>query len=299
MTVSGMRFATYNIQYGFGLDGAYDLGRIADAVADADIICMQEVTTHWQACRGDHQPDVLAGLLNRYAVYGPGYELDSSSEDASGKVANLRRGFGNLVLSRWPIVYSRMHSLPRPVDADVPDRKTDFPRCALEAVIDVPDAPLRVVSVHLSHQSRIQRLSQVAVLRSLMLELPAESPLWKLSRPEVDPWSEGRPVPPVNVPTLIAGDFNFQPGDPEYDAMLDSRAGLPVADAWTACDIPGKRVKTCVESDGSRSVLDYVFTTPGLAPAITGASVRNQFEGSDHFPLVVDFKFDRVEYTAS
>ena len=155
-------------------------------------------------------------------------------------------------MSRWDAPasnggcpYSRMHSLPRPLDESVPDRKTDLPRCALEAVIELPGAPLRVISVHLSHQSRIQRLSQVAKLRALLRDLPVESPLWKLSRPPEDPWSEDRPVPPVAMPTLIAGDFNFQPGDPEYDAMIESAEGMRVADAWTACDIPGARVKTC------------------------------------------------------
>jgi endonuclease/exonuclease/phosphatase family metal-dependent hydrolase len=286
-----MRFATYNIQYGFGLDGAYDLRRIADAVSDADIICMQEVTTHWQACHNNHQPEVLSLLCDRYSAFGPGYELDSRSRDADGKVVNLRRGFGNMVLSRWPIVYSRMHSLPRPLDESVPDRKTDLPRCALEAVIEFPGAPLRVISVHLSHQSRIQRLSQVAMLRTLLKELPGESPLWKLSRPARDPWSENGPVPPVKVPTLLAGDFNFQPGDPEYAAMLDSSDGFSITDAWVASSVPGDRVKTCVESDGSLTVLDYVFTSAELATMVTGVEVRNACRGSDHFPVLVDLDF--------
>ena len=38
-----MRFVTYNIQYSKGRDGRFDLGRIADAVRAADVICLQEV----------------------------------------------------------------------------------------------------------------------------------------------------------------------------------------------------------------------------------------------------------------
>lgn len=290
MMVSSMRFATYNIQYGFGQDGEYDLKRIVDAVSDADIICMQEVTTGWRACNNDHQPDVMAGLLNRYRVFGPGYDLDSSITDAEGRVVNARREFGNMVLSRWPIVYSRMHSLPRPVDENVPDRKTDLPRCALEAVIEVPGQPLRVISVHLSHQSRLQRLSQVAMLRSLLKGLPGECPLWQQSRPAGDPWFEDRQVPAVKIPTLLAGDFNFQPGDPEYAAILDASDGFRVTDAWTASGTQGGRAKTCVESDGSLTVLDYVFTTGELAATVTGAIVRSDWQGSDHFPVVIDFE---------
>ena len=39
-----MRLVTYNIQYGIGLDGRFDLGRIADAVRGADLIALQEVS---------------------------------------------------------------------------------------------------------------------------------------------------------------------------------------------------------------------------------------------------------------
>ena len=38
-----MRFVTYNIQYGKGRDGHFDLRRIADAVREADVIALQEV----------------------------------------------------------------------------------------------------------------------------------------------------------------------------------------------------------------------------------------------------------------
>ncbi|MGO8656174.1 endonuclease, partial [Rhizobium ruizarguesonis] len=39
-----MNFASYNIQHGFGLDGRYDLARIARSLEGADVIALQEVT---------------------------------------------------------------------------------------------------------------------------------------------------------------------------------------------------------------------------------------------------------------
>ncbi len=36
-----MRLVSFNIQYGFGTDGRYDLARIASAVQYADIVCLQ------------------------------------------------------------------------------------------------------------------------------------------------------------------------------------------------------------------------------------------------------------------
>ncbi|MDA9982016.1 endonuclease/exonuclease/phosphatase family protein, partial [Gammaproteobacteria bacterium] len=290
MTASSIRFATYNIQYGYGQDKSYNLDRIADAVAEADIICMQEVTTGWKACNGDHQPDLLSARLNKYAAYAPGYETDASHTDAGGRVVNKRRGFGNMVLSRWPIVYSRPHSLPRPPQEKVAETKADLPRCVLETVIDIPDVPLRIMSVHLSHQSRLQRLSQVAVLRALVDGLSDESPIWKEAGTSLNPWTEGKPVPPVVGSTIIAGDFNFQPADPEYAAMLEPRASHALIDAWAAANPGRDRATTCVESDGSLTTLDYAFLTVGLAGSITAARVENHTAASDHFPLLLELE---------
>ena len=44
-----MKLVSYNIQYGFGADGRYDLERIAEVVAGADIIALQEVIWAGQA----------------------------------------------------------------------------------------------------------------------------------------------------------------------------------------------------------------------------------------------------------
>ena len=43
-----MKLVSYNIQYGRGRDGVFDLQRIAAAVAGADIIALQEIERYWQ-----------------------------------------------------------------------------------------------------------------------------------------------------------------------------------------------------------------------------------------------------------
>ena len=43
-----MKLVTYNIRFGLGLDQQIDLGRIAGAVQDADIIALQEVERFWK-----------------------------------------------------------------------------------------------------------------------------------------------------------------------------------------------------------------------------------------------------------
>ena len=41
-----MKFVSYNIQYGLGRGGRYDLDRTARAVEGADVIALQEVERH-------------------------------------------------------------------------------------------------------------------------------------------------------------------------------------------------------------------------------------------------------------
>ncbi len=43
-----MYLLTYNIRYGFGSNGRYDLPRTAAVINGVDIACLQEVDRHWQ-----------------------------------------------------------------------------------------------------------------------------------------------------------------------------------------------------------------------------------------------------------
>ena len=286
-----VKIASYNIQYGVGLDGQYDLSRCQAALQDHDIIALQEVTTHWRACRGENQPELLAAGLNLFAAYAPAYEADASRRSAEGVVVNARRGFGNMVLSRWPILYSRAHALPRP-STPVPAAfhpSVDFPRSALEAVIEVEGRPLRVISLHLSQLPGGQRSAQIEVLKNLVLGLPLEAALWP-DDPRVATWSEDRPAPPVPRASLILGDFNFRPEAPEY-ALLTAPGpnGAPrLVDAWAASDERLSDPRTCVENDGGLSRLDYLFVTEDLAGALRSAAVDQACKASDHFPLTFE-----------
>ena len=60
---------TWNIQWGRGCDGVVDLKRIVDtarALADFDVLCLQEVARNWPGLAGgagEDQPALLAQLL--------------------------------------------------------------------------------------------------------------------------------------------------------------------------------------------------------------------------------------------
>jgi endonuclease/exonuclease/phosphatase family metal-dependent hydrolase len=283
-----LNITSYNIQYGVGQDSTYDLARIVAALDDQDIICLQEVTTNWRECNCDNQPQLLATQLNLFAAYAPAFEVDASARDSSGVVNNIRRGFGNMVLSRWPILYSRAHSLPRPY-VQVPEEffpRVELPRVALETVIDVDGIPLRLISVHLSHLPGRQRIGQIEKLKQLVNTLPEEAPLWD-SDHRIATWSKNHVAPPLAGSSLILGDFNFEPDSTDYDLISTKNRehSIGLIDSWTASDSRGSIETTCIESDGSPSRLDYMFATEDLGPKIRSARVDHGTRASDHFPL--------------
>ena len=88
-----MRLLSWNIHKGIGgRDRRYSLERIIACIEaeNPDLVCLQEVDRHVR--RSDHhdQPRLLARYFRCHAVFQP-------------TVAVARGGYGNLVLSRWPV----------------------------------------------------------------------------------------------------------------------------------------------------------------------------------------------------
>ena len=277
-----MQVVTYNIQYSKGKDGVHDLERIAAEVAGADIIALQEVVRNVPGVPDDDQPERLAELLDGYIwVYGPALDLGTGSD--------RRVQFGNMLLSRYPILSSRMLLLPRVGTID----RTSIERCALEGVIDAPGGPLRVYSVHLDHLNSRHRLEQIRWIRHVVLL--AASTGTTLTGPPWDLFG----VPIMAVPTtddcLLMGDFNMLPGSPEYDEMVgepDCYQGRTLttdrlADAWTSA---GRGLDDgATWSDGDVFVkLDYIFVNGALAHRVRSSHVGDDAGGSDHDPLWVE-----------
>ncbi len=281
-----MKLITWNIQYGKGVDGAVDFRRIVDTalrLSDADVFCFQEIAVNFPALDGGvgaDQPAIIAELLPAYTpIFRPAVDFGTSG----GK----RQLFGNMVLSRLPVLQVLPHLLPRPADPG----GRNMQRQALETVIAAPFGPLRVITTHLEFYSAAHRMAQVERIRDLHAEAAARA-----AAPEAPDTSEGtyRTVPrPAS--TLVCGDFNFEPGWPDHVRMLAPFDGGTPAfrDAWSILHPCRPHAPTCGIYDADQwpkgaNCRDFVFLTDDLAHRLRRIEVDGKTAASDHQPVLVD-----------
>ncbi len=282
--------ATYNIHFGVGVDGAYDLGRIVEAVEGADIVCLQEVVQGWPGNDFADQAAELAAMLNYHYVHGSTFNVDSSTVDADGRVHNRRRTFGNMVASRWPISAARTLALPHSAEPGV----FDLQRCALETVVEVPESPLRVYSVHLSHISTARRRPQVQALLEILRHAPYHGRPWDDS---ADLFRvQGLDVIEIPRSALVMGDFNFSPHEPEY-SLICGEAGEDgcreprfdqLFDAWVLAGNAEGEGDSFFEPLHPGYRIDHALVTHDLRGAVRRAWLDREPVGSDHFPVFVE-----------
>jgi endonuclease/exonuclease/phosphatase family metal-dependent hydrolase len=276
---------SWNIQWGKGCDGVIDLARIvrdARTLADADVFCFQEVGINYPTLdggTGDDQPATLGRLLPGYTV------VYKSAIDVLGR-DGTRRQFGNLILSRLPVLQSVMHLLPRPADPG----GRNMQRQALEAVVDAPGGPVRIVTTHIEYYSAAHQAAQVEAIRAQHHEA-AQFALHPV-KPVDDEGHYHTVARPAS--TIVCGDFNFEISAPPYARMLAPFGdGTPAfRDAWTIVH-PGKpHDPTCgvhdtVQWKTGPHCRDFMFVTEDLAPRVRDVRVDVQTPSSDHQPVLL------------
>ena len=160
-----MRLLSWNIHKGIGgRDRRYSLRRVIDCIEheQPDIICLQEVDRHVGRSDHDDQPRLLARYFRFESVFHPMHAVG-------------RGGYGNLVLSRFPVVSRHRISLRQ---------GSKKARGAQLLVLDTPQGHLHLVNTHLG-LAEAERRWQVERLLGHNLFRSA------------DP-----------LPSLIVGDFN-------------------------------------------------------------------------------------------
>ncbi len=161
-----VRLLTYNIHKGIGgRDRLYRLERTIEVIEqmNPDLLCLQEVARRTRRSHFDNQPELL-----REYFKAEGFAYQFNVELRAG-------GYGNLLLSRWPMA-SHHH-----VSLRFSNKK---PRGAQIAVIDTPEGPLQLVNLHLGLAEAERRWQVAHLLTHRLLEADDD------------------------LPTLLAGDWN-------------------------------------------------------------------------------------------
>lgn len=264
---------SWNIQCGLGCDGAVDLARIARvarAMGDADVLCLQEVARNDPAIAGGaDQAAQLRALFPGYqAFFGAGL-------DRSG-AGGARRQFGNLLLSRLPVLQVFRHLLPQPAEGGIKHMQ----RQAIEAVIDTAAGALRIMTTHLEYYSPAHRAAQIGRLRTIQAEVAENE-----SRP---PKAAASPYDPVPRPSslVLCGDLNFLPQEDAYGALF----APPLLDAWRVARAGQPHPPSTGLFDRRQWPIgghcrDYFAVTADVAGRIESIEIDVETDASDHQPL--------------
>ena len=298
-----MLIATYNIQWGMGQDGIVDLARIVRTVGEADIICLQEVERNWRKMPEADQVARFSELLpHHHYAFAAAVDLDDSRVEADGRLRNGRRQYGNLTLSRWPIISVRSFPLTkRPVHGQVNDASV-----LLETVIQCENQAIRVYNTHLNYLSHRQRLMQAKEVLTVIQDAPAQGGV--VVGPSVGDDQFGadwmvlhrHEIPTMPYPALLMGDFNMRTNSPEYDVLVGAadpfygrlhEADL-LADALTVAGLPEDQGITHPEADKTGlKRIDHIFLTCDLIDGVKRAWIDEEADASDHQPVWLELDF--------
>lgn len=283
-----MKLASYNIQYGKGKDEKFDTARIVSELGDPDLIALQEVENYTQRGGMVDQAQAIAALLpEMHWVFGAGIDL-YASEVVDGKPVRRRRQFGNMVLSRWPILSSINHTLPKIALGGI----FHLQRSLVETVIDAPSGPIRFCSTHLDHVSTDTRMPQVEYMMEIMLRGHERGA--SAGGSVKDDWLD-RPMPPQPMTAIIMGDMNFTPDSPEYTRVIGDISGWHgrtirahgMADAWVLAGHDEAAGDTIPREGRPHKRIDHCFVTTDLADKVSHMHIDNDAMGSDHQPIFV------------
>lgn len=186
-----MRIMSYNIHSGKNMDNELDIRSIGDVIAEIgpDVCALNEVRMRTDDVHGVEIAKVLGeqcGMQWRF-----------------GRTIYIANGeYGNGMLSRFPIVSSRVVPVP-----DVPqgERERRFePRAALECIVDTGKGKMQVITCHfgLSHAEQVNAVETILSMIS------------------------------PDMPTVFMGDLNATPDDgvlvPLMQALRDSGTDKPL-----------------------------------------------------------------------
>ena len=275
-----MEIISWNIQAALGTDGVTDTDRIAAvmrAMGDPDLICLQEIGQRFG--RPDDQVEQLARQFpDHTAFFGPA--IDRLSDDGAS-----RERFGNVILSRLPVLHTARHRLPQPADPE----HLNMPRQATEVVVPYGAQLCRVLTTHLEYFAAPQRSAQADYLAQTCADACRRA----AHRSPTLVGKDGAYASAFETAlTVVCGDFNCEPGSADYRRLL---ADDGLLDAWRLVHGDAEHAPTCGIFDHRQwpdgaHCRDFFLLTPELKDAVSGLAVNVDTNASDHQPLLLTLR---------
>jgi len=268
---------SWNIQAATGVDGVTSSKRIADdiqAFVDADVICLQEVLRTGES----DQVKEIASFFPDHEVY---FGTAINRAHPSGRLA-----FGNMVLSRLPVLQVIHHKLPEPAEPKV----KNMPRQAIEVILQFNNEPLRLLTTHLEFFAAGQRAAQVRYLADRYQESRQ-----RFNNPAPTGGNEQfESIPETNL-TIYAGDFNLVVDSEDYKHLTTSTDGSALTDCWRQLYGDKPHDPTCGIFDHEQwkegpHCRDYFFASPEMTTRVTDMAVQMDTAASDHQPIKLTIK---------
>jgi endonuclease/exonuclease/phosphatase family metal-dependent hydrolase len=272
---------SWNIQAAKGVNGVTSVDRIVhdiNKLSDADVICLQEVL----ATADTNQFEQFA---HRFPDHTPVVGAAIDRLDGNGRLQ-----FGNLVLSRLPVLQICQHKLPQPAEPS----SRHMPRQAIEVMVLHGDNPLRIVTTHLDYFSRLQRTTQVAYLMAHNAEC-----IGRQQQPSPAGGEGQFATLAETADSVYCGDFNLVVDSPDYLSMTGggnvsdkSPDNARLLDCWRLMYPEVAHAPTCGIFDKEQwqegaHCRDYFFVSATLAKKVKAISVDIKTAASDHQPLCI------------
>jgi endonuclease/exonuclease/phosphatase family metal-dependent hydrolase len=282
-----MNLITWNTQWSRGVDGRVDPARIvadARALGDFDVLCLQEVAANFPGLAGsagENQFEVFAQLLPGYAAASI-FGVDLPAADGG------RALFGNMILSRYPVLRVLRHQLPWPVDTEV----VSMPRVLLEVTLSTPLGSLRVMTTHLEYHSNVQRVAQVDAIRAIHAQSCSHA---RHARTQAKAGSTYQ-VFDEPARAILTGDFNVRQDDPLHARLQQAiDAETPrLVDTWTYLNPQANHPCNVGVYDREQwpepFTCNFIFASEDLLPHVREVRVHGTTRASDHQPQLLELE---------
>ncbi len=155
--VDTLRVMSYNIHTGVGVDGVFDLSRIANIITehDIDIAGLQEIDQGVERTERVNTMKILSELTGMHAVFGKAIEFQGGE-------------YGNGILSRFPVIEKRNHAYTF--------TQTGEHRALLYVFLEYEHDTLLVMNTHLDHRpddaERMKSVEEILSIASKYEDMP-------------------------------------------------------------------------------------------------------------------------------